>query len=1076
MQTFRNPWTLLLLVGGSCPLPAQPLPPGATQLGIEPLEVGQNLLPNSSFEVIDGNRPKFWTWDRRNTDATLTLDSTVARSGRISLKFTNGTPFGPHVYGLFSLVGGVATKPHTVYTVSAYVRSDNPGLAWIGGAAGWRVRATFPRTHGQWIRVSQTFFTEAGETNIPLLIVTETPTEGFWVDDVKLEEGSEATPYLPEGEAAGPHLELAVAPLHAVTSSRPSWKPSLYPPHEVAFIGQELRAEGFLYLPQALPGATLQITLTDSQSRTLTEAAERRDLPAGAHRLHFGWGLLPSRLDGEGGFVLQGQLQAVLAADGKEAAKSTAPFQAIPQAGVEKQLAVVESLLVQLQERLQALVREGRDPAYPRVTATILEHFLPYAREDLDHQEIGRAWDAALVMERMARQALASDWTPPVPRYVTIPLGLEGPSFVGRVENRKWRMEKGERRVEDRPVFFVGYGHFGSVRRDIEKFPAYGVNLIQIEFGPNSVLVGENEINNRAVEDFLAVCDRAAQAGVSVNLLLSPHYFPAWALQKWPHLADCSGGFLGYCVHAPESRNVLERFLRHVIPQIRDHPALHSLCLSNEPINVDLSQCTEARSLWQAWLRQRHGDIAALNRKWDTHFMAFDEIQVPEPQFDPTPRIYDFVCFNQETFAGWHRWMADVIHEMAPKVPVHAKIMMGAHFSRNLAGIWSVDPELFGALSQINGNDAVRWPAGPGEWASEWQLEIMGYDLQRSVADRPVFNSENHLIPDRYTEVVRPEYIQNVLWQGAVHGQSATTLWVWERTFDPRSDFAGSIMHRPDCAAAVGTTCHDLNRLALEVTALQRLEPRVVLLWSLASTVYGGPHEEVLRQAYAALNFTGVPLGFVTERQLAEVAEGRWRMEKGEWMDEVGQKAPPGLRSPQVIVVPAVTHTPETTLRALRRMEAVGVKVVRLGECFGQTEYQVPRETSDLPGQAWGPEVPPGEKLWLGFDSALEDWGVKRPFRLQTPDGQPVWGVEMRAAALGEEDGKSRMENGGKGREGEDAEMRWVVNLSNYLREPRQVQLLRDGRPVRGRDLLNGEELGETLEVASLMPRLVEVP
>jgi hypothetical protein len=1065
MRTWLNLWSLILGAGS----PAQPLPPGAPQLEIQPWEVGQNLLPNSSFEVIDGNRPKFWAWDRRNTDATLTLDSTVARSGRISLKFTNGTPFGPHVYGLFSLVGGVATKPHTAYTVSAYVRSDDPGLAWIGGAGGWRVRASFPRTHGHWVRVSQTFVTEAGETNIPLLIVTETPTEGFWVDDVKLEEGSEATPYLPEGEAARPHLELAVAPW----PSGPSWKPSLYPPQQVAFLGRELRAEGFLFLPQARPEATLRVTFADPQGRTLAEVADRRDLPAGAHRLRFGWGLPPSLFEREEEFVLRGRLQAVLtAADGQEVASSTIPVEAIPQAGVEKQLAAVETLRQRLRERLHALAEEGRDPAYPQVTAAVLEDFLPYAREDLEHQEIGRAWDAALVLEQMARQALASDWTPSVPRYVTGPRRIEGPSFRGRMENGKWRME-------DRPIFFVGYGHFGAVRRDIEKFPAYGVNLIQIEFGPNSVLVGENEIDNRAVEDFLAVCDRAARAGVSVNLLLSPHYFPAWALQKWPHLADCSGGFLGYCVHAPESRSVLERFLRHVIPQIRDHPALHSLCLSNEPINVDLSQCAEARSLWQAWLRQRHGDLAALNRKWGTHFQAFDEIRVPEPQFDPTPQVYDFVCFNQETFAGWHRWMADVIHEMAPAVPVHAKIMMGAHFSRNLAGIWSVDPELFGALSQINGNDAVRWPAGSGEWASDWQLEMMGYDFQRSVVDRPVFNSENHLIPDRYTDVVRPEYIQNVLWQGAVHGQSATTLWVWERTFDPRSDFAGSIMHRPDCAAAVGTTCHDLNRLALEVTALQRLEPKVVLLWSLASTVYGGPHEGVLWQAYAALDFTGVPLGFVTERQLAEVAEGRWRIENGEWIGREGQEAPPGLRSPQVIVVPAVTHTPETTLIALRRMEAAGVKVIRLGECFGRTEYQVPRDAADLPGRDWEPGALGGDKLWLAFDSALEAWGVKRPIRLQTPDGQPVWGVEMRAAVVpGGGDGKSKMENGGKGEAGEGGDRpgrRWVVNLSNYLREPRRVQLLRDGQPVRGRDLLNGEALGETFEVASLVPRLVEL-
>jgi len=418
-------------------------------------------------------------------------------------------------------------------------------------------------------------------------------------------------------------------------------------------------------------------------------------------------------------------------------------------------------------------------------------------------------------------------------------------------------------------VIFIGHGHFGQVRRDVERFPAYGFNILQIEFGPNSVFPAENEVSDRAVQDFLAVCDRAAQAGVAVNLLISPHYFPGWALEKWPHLRECRGGFLRFCIHAPESRQILERYLRYIIPRIQDHPALHSICLTNEPVSVELTKCRYVPQLWHQWLRREHGDLATLNRRWGTNYQSFDDIPVPEPRFEAAPLVYDFVRFNQETFAAWHRWLADLIHEMAPHLPVHAKIMMGAHFGRHSHGPWSVDPELFGQLSDINGNDCVKWYARRGDWACHWQTENMAYDFQRSMADKPVFNSENHLIPDRDTDYVPPDYIRNVYWQGAVHGQSATTTWVWERTYSPTSDFAGSIMHRPACVEAMGQTGLDLMRLAPEVTALQRLEPPVALLWSLASVVYDQGHLSVLRQAYEALNFCGVKLGFVTERQLA---------------------------------------------------------------------------------------------------------------------------------------------------------------------------------------------------------------
>ncbi len=119
---------------------------------------------------------------------------------------------------------------------------------------------------------------------------------------------------------------------------------------------------------------------------------------------------------------------------------------------------------------------------------------------------------------------------------------------------------------------------------------------------------------------------------------------------------------------------------------------------------------------------------------------------------------------------------------------------------------------------------------------------------------------------------VPPEHVRAALYQQAIHGQSATTIWGWERTFDPRSDFAGSLMHRPACAEATGIVCHDLNRLSEEVTALQTLKPQAVLLHSVTAKVWdGGRFSDCSGKLYTALAFTGLKLGFVTERQLERV-------------------------------------------------------------------------------------------------------------------------------------------------------------------------------------------------------------
>ena len=77
--------------------------PGKPVFRIQPIELRPNLLPNASFETVEGNQPKSWHWSPRNTNATMTSDDSVARTGRRSLQFTNSTPFAPHVFGLLSL-------------------------------------------------------------------------------------------------------------------------------------------------------------------------------------------------------------------------------------------------------------------------------------------------------------------------------------------------------------------------------------------------------------------------------------------------------------------------------------------------------------------------------------------------------------------------------------------------------------------------------------------------------------------------------------------------------------------------------------------------------------------------------------------------------------------------------------------------------------------------------------------------------------------------------------------------------------------------------------------------------------
>lgn len=813
------------------------------------------------YQVIES-----WSWwVSRNADARCELDGKVARSGRYSIRLTNRTPLQPHVFGTLQLTKPVKLQAGKPYTISAWVKSDDPSVAWIGGGSKWQFRCYFKPTGGEWKQFALTFMPEEADTDFVLQINTDSVTDGIWVDDVALVEGE-----------------------------RPDeTKPNLLPNPSFELVRSEVRR------------ALMQIADMEEMARRLEQQIKE---------------------------VLEGKRQL---------------------------------------------------PSVPLWTGT----------------------------ER--------------PKIV-------GPSFVG------FTVSPLRPNPIPRPIFFIGYGHFGQVRADIEKFPRYGINIVQIEFGPNSVLPNDGVISDQPIRDTLAVLDRAAKAGVAVNLLISPHYFPQWVLEKYPHLRKKREGFLQYCLHALESQDLLKRYIATIIPPLKDHPALHSICLTNEPINVE-EPCEFALREWHTWLQKRHGDIATLNQRWRSEYKDFSDIPLPNPLKPPSPSTlwYDFVRFNQEGFAGWHKMIADAIKAIAPDLPVHAKAMTWTMVNDTDVR-YGVDAELFASFSDINGNDSVNLYAhGRGEFAQGWGLNAMAFDLQRSVKDAPVFNSENHIIVDREIRHIPPEHVRAALWQGAIHGQSATAIWVWERTFDPKSDFAGSIMHRPVFAETVGITCHDLNRLAEEVTTLQRLEPNVFLMHSISGLVWnGGRYTDCRNKLYTALSFTGLKLGFVTERQL----------ERGELPD-----AP-------ILFVPNIVHLSDAAFETLKRYKG-RIVLVGEGELLSRNEYdhehgereRTTRKCERI-GFRYGQMI--WQQLWQVLLTKLNEWGIQPLVHVRGEKGEPIWGVAWLCAET---------PNG------------TIVNLCNYRNDAVRVTLWRDGKQISGVDLLSGETFKGIIPMPSLQVRLVRL-
>ena len=678
---------------------------------------------------------------------------------------------------------------------------------------------------------------------------------------------------------------------------------------------------------------------------------------------------------------------------------------------------------------------------YQTVAKTMLEQFIPLARKDFQDGLEWRAklaaqdFHAALDQAIAEMQAYLKDpaLAPKAKRFVTGHVEIDGSSFIGDRIDSEGNLSRG-------PVFLYGYGAFGQAQDDIPRWPGYGVNLIQSEQGPAGVVMSEDEISLEPIERLAQAMDRAAEHNVRVDVLLSPHYFPPWAGQKWPQLQ--TGGLAR--LDTPEGREVSARYLRTVIPLLKDKPALNSFCLSNEPNFIEMADAYNTKSMWGEYLKTVHPSVNKLNHRYGTSYSAFEQVPIPDNTAYQQPEFYDYCIFKHKRMAAWHKWMADVIHEMAPDVPVHVKLLVhGSGLLNRYTVCWGGDNERFVEISDINGNDCVfeaPYNGSRGGWAVPWQWQNIGYDLQRSLAWQPIFNSENHLTHANRTGYVPPEHFRTALWQGAIHGQGATAVWCWERVAPDSSvkdALYCNVMDRPRCAQAVGTTSLDLNRFAEEVTSLQSAASPVAIVYSMASIIRNEHYNGSVGAVYEVLNFCGMRVSFISEKQLAAGKGPEYRM----------------------LVLPDATHVLPETFKAIKKLPR-SVKLVIVGDAPQKDPYGKAYPARDVTrlrkmAMTLDRSANPKDDLWSKLYLALDRLGTLPSVRVvDAATGEPVWGVEWVTSRL-------------DGRE--------LVNMVNLTPNPVEVKLLRDGLAVEARNLLSLGGRDPVRRLAPMVPVLAEL-
>jgi hypothetical protein len=386
---------------------------------------------------------------------------------------------------------------------------------------------------------------------------------------------------------------------------------------------------------------------------------------------------------------------------------------------------------------------------------------------------------------------------------------------------------------------------------------------------------------------------------------------------------------------------------------------------------------------------------------------------------------YDWTCFNKQMFADWHAWLGSVLKSHGVKAPTHTKIMVFQTLDRDKLA-YGVDPELMCRATDLAGCDAYAFPGGP--YAYDWPGNEFFYDLLHSFRGQGVFNSENHVIPDNSPPNHIPmSHTRSVVWQGGLHHQISTTIWVWETAGD--SSLAGSIYFRPANVYGAGRAMFDLNRLSPEVTALNTAKPRVALLYSQPSIFWEEKYQGTIRSLYTLLNFMGENVTFVSERQLADgtAAKVKW------------------------LLVPNATHVLSSTPAALAAFAKSGGRILLVGEgSLTRDEYDRPlNQPSDYPTMELSGDEPATAAALRQRLAPLQFNDLR-----DTATGKPAWGVEFRVVQFG----------GVK-----------LVPLINFDNQAKTVQLPGWAKQ-QGLDLLSGEKVQlNAISTETMVPRLLRI-
>jgi len=543
--------------------------------------------------------------------------------------------------------------------------------------------------------------------------------------------------------------------------------------------------------------------------------------------------------------------------------------------------------------------------------------------------------------------------------------------------------------VEDKPIIMVGpimHSNESDLQNHIDFIPflrEYGFQLVRFSSGSTAITT-----------NVLKIC---RENNIAVTITYNRPYLtdPLRRLTGGGKSFDDSG-------MAEIVKQDVEKWVRPLLAA----PAPFSYVLG--PIEERyISYNPETTAAFRAELQKKYGTVESFNSVMKTNYTGFQEVTVPKDGRNPAI-WYDWCMFNESRVTGFVRSLRDQIRTVEARKPPFMGIGAQCY-------LWNYDYvkcgnnyEELAQLGDIFDHDSGRYYGRGGEFPFNFQESICLLDLVKSfVPEKPIMDCEWHFIQDADPSYYPYGFGRAALWQSCLHGLSAIELWAWERS-DTRNMFWNNFHTRAEVTDAISRTALDLQRLAKYVTRFPMVKGKIAILYSVPS-ILGPNYLSELKKTYVGLFFSGHPVKFISE---AQIAEGK-------------------LADYQLLIVPEAKRVHEKTYGMITEFIRNGGTAFITKGSLMQDEHGEIRNTHDFfqdkADYSFGrgriiQSAPSTEQDYFQtFTKIAKELGINGDIQAADDKGEIPWGIEWRQASI----------DGGK-----------IVYLINLRKESAKISLI----------------------------------